>query len=264
MTSRTFDVRAYASAPDDLRPADLDLTALADLPRPVLHTLAHVWSTERTLLDLMRDLLVTPTHAEARVTAFLTTWAYEQYWIGQSLRAVLDAGGAAPEDLADPPDTSFGRLRRAWDERARPTVDAIGTNLLGTDVVAAHMSVGWLSTAVMDLAYRRLGQLEPRLQDLTAAVGVVKARHLEFYADEAQARLEASAGARRRALRTVRRWTWPGVRYAGPTAVRPAVVHLLADPSARQGVHAVDRGVASLPGLAGAAPLRSALGQFLR
>ncbi|UFU06685.1 hypothetical protein [Ruania halotolerans] len=261
MSTRAFDVRDYARTPGELRPTDLDLGAVADLPAQVRRTLAHLWSTERTLLDLMRDLLVTPTHAEARVTAFLTTWAYEQYWIAQSIGAVLDVNDGAGEG---PPDTPLGRVRRGWDERARPTVDAIRTNLLGSEVVAAHMSTGWLNTAVMDLAYRRIGHMEPRLRNVTDAVAGIKARHLEFYADEAQVRLAASAGARRRAARTVRRWTWPGVRYGGLAAARPVVVHLFADPSARPGVRAVDAGVAALPGLGQSAPLRTALGQFLR
>ncbi|UFU03150.1 hypothetical protein LQF12_00615 [Ruania suaedae] len=260
MTS-SFDVRAYVREPIDLRPASLDLEAMADLPGPVRDAVVHLWSVERSILDLMRDLLVTPTHAEARVTAFLSTWAYEQYWIAESLSALLQTGGA-PEP-ADPPDSALGTVRRHWDERVRPTVDAVRTNLLGSDVVAAHMVTGWLSTATMDLAYRRLSLIEPRLHPLTTIVTAIKERHLAFYADEARTRLRGSAGAVRLARRAAAHWQWPGVRHAGHDAAAGPVRTLLADPSARPGVEAVDAALAQLPGLGGYAPLRRALGAFV-
>ncbi|WP_159619075.1 hypothetical protein [Ruania rhizosphaerae] len=259
-SSPAFDVRAYVREPVDLRPDQLDLEAMANLPAPVVGAVGHLWSVERTILDLMRDLLVTPTHAEARVTAFLGTWAYEQFWITESLAAVLRPGG----EPTDPPDSGVGALRRMWDERVRPTVDAVRTNLLGSDVVAAHMVTGWLNTAVVALAYERLGAIDPRLRPLTAAVAPIKSRHLAFYEDEAHARLSGSAGAIRLARRTVTRWQWPGVRYCGHDAASGPVRTLLADPAARPGVRAVDAGVAALTGQADAAPLRVALGGFVQ
>lgn len=256
-----FDVAAYVRDPIDVRPADLAIEATAGLGPATCDALRHVWAVERGVLDLLRDLLVTPTHAESRVTAFLNTWAYEQFWVAQTVAAVLEANDAPPHES---PDTPLGAVRRVWDERFAPTLTAFRSNVLGEDVVAAHMVLGWLSTALMDVCYDRLAAREPRLREPAAAVRPVKARHLAFYDDDARDRLRRSPQARRLARTAVRRWEWPEVRYAGRGVVRSAVVLLFGDRAAAPGLRAVDAGVADMPGLAGLAPVRAALGRFVR
>ncbi|MFI7481147.1 hypothetical protein ACH9EU_01895, partial [Kocuria sp. M1R5S2] len=91
-----FDVRAYMREPHDLRPADLGREALEHVAPAALDVLAHLWTAERRLLDRMRDLLVTPAHADPRLTAFLTTWTYEQHWLAETLDAVLTAHARPP------------------------------------------------------------------------------------------------------------------------------------------------------------------------
>lgn len=41
----------------------------------------------------LRDLLVTPSHKDPEVTAFLTHWAYEEFWHGEALDKVLRVHG---------------------------------------------------------------------------------------------------------------------------------------------------------------------------
>ena len=41
----------------------------------------------------LRDLLVTPAHADPDVTTFLSCWAYEELWHGEALGDVLAAHG---------------------------------------------------------------------------------------------------------------------------------------------------------------------------
>ncbi|MEX5303972.1 hypothetical protein [Kocuria sabuli] len=256
MSTTGFDVRAYMRDPHVLRPTDLDPHALGTLSAPALDALAYLWAVEGTVLGRMRDVLVTPTHAESRVTAFLTTWSYEQHWLTTTLGSVLEARSRTPRL---PLDTPLGGLRRAWDDRARPTVAAIGTNLLGADVTGAHMVTGWLDTAALALVYRRLGAVEPALGELTCAVVRLKDRHLDFYAEEATDRLARSATARRIARTAADRWRLPGTRYAGPAPARAALT-LLTDPAGRPAVGEIDDAVAVFPGLTGTHPLRTALG----
>jgi len=256
---RAFDVAAYVRSPIELRPTDLDVSATAGLRAGVLAVVEHLWTVERAILDLLRDLLLTPTHTESRVTAFLNTWAYEQYWLTQTLRAVLEANGDIDPDR---PANRIGAVRRAWDERVRPTISAVRSNLVGEDIVAAQVTLGWLDTAVIHLGYQRLGELEPRLAELAAKVEPLKARHLAFYWTEARSRLDASVGGRRLARRAIARWRWPEVRYAGRTAVRPVVEMLYADRATASRLRAIDADVARLPGLADLTPVRRALGGF--
>lgn len=256
-----FDVRAYARDPHALRPADLDLQALNDLDPGTLEVLAHLWCVERGLLDRLRDLLVTPTHAEARVTAFLTAWAYEQHWLAETLGAGLAANGRTARE---PADTPLGRARRTWDERARPALGAVSSNLLGAETTGAQMVTGGLDTAVLAAVYRRLGAVEPRLAGTARKIVGLKERHLAFFAEEAGARLDRSASARRLARSGVARWRWPGTRYGDPGPHRAWVSRLFADPAARADLLAVDEDLAALPGLAGARPVAAALGRLDR
>lgn len=256
-----FDVRTYMREPYDLRPADLRPEALAHLAPAALDVLAHLWSAERGLLERMRDFLLTPAHADPRVTAFLTTWMYEQRWLAETLGAVLTAHGCGPRA---PADTVRGQVLRGWDERGRPTVDAVRSNLLGADVTGAQMVVSRLDCAVLALAHRRLGELEPRLADTARAVVRVKERHLAFYGVEAAARLSGSEGSRRLARAAVARWSWPGTRYSGSAPAATAARHLFAGAAAHGAVLELDRDIAALPGLAGARPVHTALVRLQR
>lgn len=255
--SAGFDVRAYMRAPHVLRPSDVALGPTGSLSAQALDALTYLWAVEGTMLSRMRDVLVTPTHAESRVTTFLTTWSYEQHWLTTTLGSVLKANSRTPQP---PVDTPLGGLRRAWDDRVRPTADAVATNLLGADVTGAHMLTGWLDTSVLTLIYRRLSATEPALGELTGAVVRLKDRHLDFYAEESTTRLARSATARRIAWTAAGRWRLSGTRYAGPGQARAAVLPLLTDPASRPAVGEIDDAVAAFPGLSGAHPLRTALG----
>ena len=256
----TFDVKAYTRTPIDLRPDNLDLSALADLDGPTLAVLDYLWHVEHGVLDLMRDVLVTPTHAESEVTAFLVTWGYEQYWLARSLHEVLTAHGG-PSDAGR--DSAVGVVLRAWDERARPMLHSVRTNLLGEQVVAGHLAACWLDTAALALCYRRLGSLVPACTALTEAVLPMKDRHLDFYTAQLRERIGEPAAARH-ARRAASSWRWPGTRYTGHDAVLPVVETLLADPAARTDVTALDTRLQQLLDVAPLTAVRSALGRFVR
>lgn len=256
-----FDVRAYARDPHELRPADLDSESLRGLAPETLDVLAHLWCVERGLLDRLRDLLVTPTHAESRVTAFLTAWAYEQHWLAETLAAVLAAHGRTSREPADTPGM---RWRRTWDERARPALGAVTSNLLGSDVTGGQMATGGLDTAVLAAVYRRLGATEPRLAGTARKIVRLKERHLAFFAEEAGARLAGGPNARRLARSGMAGWRWPGTRYCDPGPTGVWVRRLFTDPATRADLLELDEGLAALPGLAGTRPVAAALGRLDR
>lgn len=237
-----FDLADYIRHPHQVRAEDLDLAAIGELPAPAVLALQHALAVEDATLTVMRDLLLTPTHAEATVTAFLTTWAYEKYWLAQALRQVL-ADQPAPAPSAPGPGL---RLRAVVDERLRPMIDAIVTNLQGEQVVAGHMVTGLLDTLVTRLTFTRLAELAPPLTLLSNSVRAVTDRHVAFYTEQSQQRLRADAGARRSAQHAVRRWRWPGTALADPDRSAEVLRYLLRGSRARAQVLAVDEHVATL------------------
>ena len=89
-----FDVREFARTAQGSFRAELDLAAInaQSVGADALRLLRMLRDLERSTMQRMRNLLVTATHKDARVTAFLTTWAYEKFWIADALDAVLEAG----------------------------------------------------------------------------------------------------------------------------------------------------------------------------
>lgn len=254
-----FDLREFIHHPREIRAGDLDLTDLRGLDKPVADALSHALAVEESTLTLMRDLLVTPTHADAVITAFLTTWAYEKYWLADALRATLSGNDPAPAPTPGP----LTRLRAGGAERLRPTVDAIRTNLLGQDVVAAHMVTGLADTLATRLTFARLAALEPALVPLAGAVAHTTERHVAFYTAQAEQRLGSSSGARRQAARALRRWRWPGTVYSDAGHTARVLRFLLAGNTAREQVAQADDFLLGLSGVGVAGVLRTEFGRFV-
>lgn len=253
----TFDVREFARTARGSHRGELDLEALSadGVDAEAARLIRTMRDLERHTMERMRNVLVTATHKDARVTAFLTTWAFEKFWIADALDAVLTATG---HDLA----SIGGARRRSRFERAErrgPVARAIAGNIAGPELVAAHVTTGLIDEWITTAAYRRLGEIAPAVRPTADLIVGLKARHILFFATEAERRLAESARARRLAAREVKRSAWPlGAidRSADDRSAFEAVVFGGAAGAARAGEIA-DR-VAGLPGLGAVSPLVAA------
>lgn len=124
-----FDVREFARTAHGSHRGTLDLGALAKEPLDAesVRLARALRDMERATLHRVRDLLVTATHKDARVTAFLTTWMFERFWIADALDAVLDASPAA-RDLLRAPVRHGGYWRSAANAVARSVVPSSPTS----------------------------------------------------------------------------------------------------------------------------------------
>jgi len=202
-----FDVREYARTAQGSHRAEIDGDAIAreGLAPDAVHLIRVLRDLERGTLDRMRNLLVTATHKDARVTAFLATWAFEKYWVADALDAVLDAVGEEKSPLTGP-------LRRSAAERAErrgPIRRALSGNIAGADIVAGHVATGLVDELITQVAYRRLGEAASVLSSLVATLIAVKDRHVAFLAEEAEHKLAASARAVRLAKKAIAQAAWP-------------------------------------------------------
>jgi len=209
LESGTFDIREFARTARGSFRAELDLTAItaSGLGSDAIRLLRLLRDLERTTMQRMRNLLVTATHKDARVTAFLTTWAYEKFWIADALDAVLEATG---DDLHS--SEKAGGLRRKVKERAErrgPIARALKANVDGPQIVAAHVTTGLADEWITQAAYRRLGELASGLHSVVELVLSIKDRHIRFLAEEAQRRLAASPRASKLTRTAIRQAVWP-------------------------------------------------------
>lgn len=253
MTTPSFDVREFARTARGNHRGEMDLSALtpADVPAEAAGLIRVLRDLEASTMHRMRNLLVTATHKDARVTAFLTTWAFEKFWIADALTAVLEATG-------HPVEESEGAVRKSRSERVDrrgPVLRAISGNIAGPKLVSAHVTIGLIDEWVTSVAYRRLGELAEALHSVVGMIVEIKDRHIRFLLEETQRRLADSARDRRIAAKTVKDTAWP----VGATE-RPAVDRSLFETLVFGGPEGAARAaeiaarIAALPGLAGVAP----------
>ncbi|NUT58379.1 MAG: hypothetical protein HOQ00_05975 [Agromyces sp.] len=209
-----FDVREFARTAQGSLRDELDLAAIAaeSLPPEVARTLAALAALEGATMAHLRNVLVTSTHKDARVTAFLVTWAFEKYWIADALRAIV---AAATDAAGAPSGTNDARADDALHPAASagrgPVRRALAGFVQGRAVVGAHLALGYVDDRMLRGAYLRMARASAN-EALTSSVTRilrVKERHTAFFAEEAGARLGASPRAARLARRELRRTRWP-------------------------------------------------------
>ncbi|ANJ27303.1 hypothetical protein [Agromyces aureus] len=234
-----FDVRGFARTAHGSLRDELDLVAIADggMATEARRAIAVLADLEGATMTHLRNVLVTATHKDARVTAFLVSWAYEKYWIADALRQIVGDAGEGERRESDAATTGRGPIRRA-----------VAGFVQGFDVIGAHLALGYVDDLVLDLAYARLAATEnPALGEAVARIRAIKSRHTEFFEGETRLRLTASPRAARLARREIRRSPWPlGGGAVGP-ADRKAFARFAAADGAVLG--SLARGIRSIPGV---------------
>ncbi len=207
-----FDVREFARTAQGSLRDELHLASFAAAPLApdVVAALATLAVLEGATMAHLRNVLVTHTHKDARVTAFLVTWAFEKFWIADGLRAIVEASrGTTERDSAARPDAATPRA--ASSAGRGPVRRAFAGFTQGWAVVGAHMTIGLVDDWMLGAAYAgAAGSSENgALESAIERIARVKARHTRFFAQEAHRRLAASPKAARLARRELRRTVWP-------------------------------------------------------
>lgn len=247
-----FDVRDFARTAAGSHRDTLDLASYrtAPLADDTLRILRYAQILERATMTHLRSVLVTATHKDARITAFLTTWAYEKYWIADALEQIL---------LAHQPEGAESDKSPFRTPVERTIRESIFANIVGVPMIAVHMTLGTVDEWLTQAAYRRIVEIDstPALAQTVARFLEIKRRQLIFFEAQSRFRLEASAQARRLTRRRLARTAWPiGAKAQSRRDTDFYFSHLFADIPARLGV--LDDRVDSLPGQAGLGLFRKA------
>ncbi|MPZ93965.1 MAG: ferritin-like domain-containing protein [Propionibacteriales bacterium] len=248
-----FDVGVYARTSQPVRWDDLDLTEFERRPlsEDALRCLRYMSDVETHTVCYLRDLLVTPSHADPEVTTFLTMWNVEEYWHGELLDSVLSMHGV--ETGAE--HTARVRQRLGWKDRLAPIQQSLLANVIGEGFVATHMTWGALNEWCAHGAYTAMSSKEdhPLLTEILTRIAKQETRHVAFYASQARPRL-----ARSRKARAVTRfaldkaWAIVGSSIMPDDEVRHMLNYLYAGPEGLAAVRRIDAKVDdTLPGMAG-------------
>jgi len=255
-----FDIDEYAETSAGVTWEDLDFDSFDTSPLPAdsLRTIKYMCNVEYHTVCYLRDLLVTPSHKERDVNAFMTMWNREEYWHGEALAAVLGRHGIT----VDYDELKAARVKLEWRDKLGPLKQSIMGNIVGDDFVAVHMSWGaaneWSATA----AYRRLAALEghPALSPLLQRISQQETRHTAFYASQARKRLEKSKLARTLTrLALSKAWQPVGSSISDPDDLDHVMRHLFSGTDGLAEIQRIDTNIAKLPGMEGLAIFETAL-----
>jgi len=258
-----FDISNFKNNSVRVKFDDVDYDSFRDRPLTpaALRTLRYMSDVESHTICYLRDLLVTPSHKDPEVTAFLTHWAYEEFWHGEALDEVLRVHGM----LADYAHIREVRLAQGIKDRLAPINQALAANIIGEDFVAVHMSWGAINEWSAHAAYARMMQREdhPELTKLLKRVQKQETRHLAFYASQAKDRLERSAGARKLTRFAMKAFWGPVGSTIQPKRETAFVLnYLMGGPEGAKHIERIDRKMDELPGLYGMHLVRNAVAKY--
>ena len=248
----SFDLDAYQRSVTPVRTDDIDFDAFREQPldAATLRCLRYMHDVESHTVCYLRDLLVTSSHEDPRITTFLTMWNYEEFWHGVALGKVLSAHDEiAGRDRIEPMRAALG-----WRDKLSPFTNALGSALVGVDFVALHMTWGAVNEWSTQTGYEQLADKanHPVLTELLSRIATQEARHIAFYATEARERLGRSVKARR-----ITRWALTKLWAPVGSGVMPAaevqflLTHLMGGDDGLRAAARIDRNVQKLPGLQG-------------
>ncbi|MEL4318689.1 hypothetical protein WJX64_06735 [Leifsonia sp. YIM 134122] len=255
--SQRFDVREFTRTAVGTHRDRLDLAALAARPLPVdaARAVRVLRDLEAATMDRLRNVLVTATHKDARVTAFLVSWAFEKFWIADALTAIAEAQPEAQHAAVEAsPVTDAATSRGRAERRARrgPVRRSLSGFLAGESIVAVHVASGLVDDGMLRATYERVIELSDN-PEIARALGEVidlKARHSRFFEEEAVHRLLESP----RAVRLTRRELRRDVLPIGAIALAPSdrvffTGFTFAGDSGVERARRVAASVADLPGM---------------
>lgn len=251
-----FDLEKFAATSERVEWEDLDFDSFDEQPLDpeTLRVLRYMCDVEYHTSCYLRDLLVTRSHRKDEARGFMTTWNREEFWHGEALAAVL----ARHDIVVDFDELKAKRIKLGWREALGPTKQSAGSNLVGDDFVAVHMTWGAANELSAVAAYRRLADMmeHPALSPLLMRIAQQETRHVAFYSTQAREALEQSKSAGRlvRTLMT-RAWRPVGSGVMDTDEVSHVMGYLFTGQAAD--LDKLDRSLARLPGLDGMAIFRT-------
>lgn len=245
----SFDIDHYAQTSTRIRWDDLDMSTFESQPLSddALRCLSYMSDVETHTVCYLRDLLVTPSHADPEVTVFLTMWNLEEYWHGEVLDEVLERHGIR----TGPEHTRAVRSRLGWRDRLAPIRQSLLANIIGEDFIATHMAWGAINEWCAHSAYTRLIQSEnhPVLTEILKRIAKQETRHVAFYNSQARDRLLRSKKAQKIARFALSKgWGIVGSTIMPPAEVKHMLTYLYGGEHGLAEVRKIDAKIDALPG----------------
>ena len=215
--------------------------------------LHYMMNIEHHTIVYLKELLSTKVIEDAEVTAFLSCWAYEEFFHGAALERFLKAyvgpGTAATRTEASYRLQQSSAIGRGLKRLVAPLVSAATP-----DFAAVHMTWGAAQECTTLHGYESLARQSqhPVLKELMSRIVKDERRHFAFYYNQAEKRLTQTPGMRRITRFAMDRlWRPVGVGAMPAEDSDFAAWYLFRDAQGQADLAAIDRTMAQLPGMAG-------------
>lgn len=250
----SFDLDRYLRVSGASKPAAFDW----ERPQPrldgeALFCLAYMMDIESHTIVYLRELLSTQIVREVDVTAFLSCWAYEEFFHSLLLRRFLGAQGV---EINDRRFSELRRRRRLADQVIVPIARLVSR--VTRHFPAVHMTWGAINEFSTLTGYEAvIRQTDPgaagREPSLLTIIleRIIKdeRRHFAFYFNQARARLRPPAAQRLTSFLLRRFWTPVGVTVRGDEAMRRVCAFMFPGDAGLSALGGLDSKVRALPGL---------------
>jgi hypothetical protein len=246
------DIEKYisVSAKIDTSDIDWDEAREAGLTDDEKFLLTYFSDVESQTIRYMKVLLGMKIAFTPSVSAFLTTWSYEEFFHGYELGRLMAVCGAPLEE-----DRVEGMTRKArFNEWLEAVFAPLLSRIFSNQFPAVYLSFGAIQELTTLRGYEFLHRYtqNPVLKILCERIAKQERRHFAWYFNHARELLLESSGARVLARKLLEfNWVPVGAGIKSPAEVKRLFMTLFPRESAREFVREVDSKMGTLPGLEG-------------
>ena len=243
-----FDVERYVRLSKKVDISDLDLAEAARYPvsDEEIRALTYMTDIESHTIVYLRAILNTCAVEDPQTTAFLSCWAYEEFFHGHTLRQFLNAVGVP-----------ISATRIAEVQKATSFIEwlkELGSSVLcrlSSHFHAAYLTYGAISELSTLEGYGVLARKtqNPVLAEIVRRLAKDERRHFAFYYNKARLQLRSRHAQRLTSFIIRHFWLPVGGGVKPDSEVDWILSFILGDPQGADIARRIDATIAKLPGL---------------
>jgi rubrerythrin len=248
MMIREFDLEKYLRNSKHVDISDIDLTAAKNYPLTAdeVHSLTYMMDIESHTIVYLRSILSTCAIEDADTTAFLSCWAYEEFFHGRTIGQFLSACGI-PFSHNRIAEVQQGTSWKEW-------FKDMGASLVcqsSRHFHAAYLTYGAISELSTLEGYGVLGSrtANPILAEILKRLAKDERRHYSFYYNKACIELEPRAAQRLTGFIIRHFWLPVGGGVKPDHEVDWILDYMLSGPAGLEVARRIDSTIAKLPGM---------------
>ena len=244
-----FDVEKYIRHSRKLDISDLELGRAADYPLTddEVRCLTYMMDIEGHTIVYLKSILNTCAIRDPQTTAFLSCWAYEEFFHSYTLRQFLKAAGAA---------VSANRIVEVQQQASwRIWFEQMGSSLIcqvSQHFHAVYLTWGAISELTTLEGYGVLAgrTRNPLLAEILRRLAKDERRHFSFYYNKARTQLQPKNAQRLTKFILQKFWMPVGEGVKPDSEVEWVGRYILGDAPGAEVAARIDHTIARLPGMA--------------